>query len=494
MGRQNEGDVPTVRDLSFGQTNELRERLRGKSMIMIDECGTMTADVLGIISERLQGIFKDGRPFGGMTVILFGDFNQLQPIGLGLPTAALLLADFDSQPHRSGVRIATSTTKQDKYAANSYVRHGVNVFTQFRWQHLKQQVRSAQDPVHQALIDKMHRGEELDPDQDFCHLKLLTAEDLEPNSKFFDAPILVSSNLERMEIIELKARIFAKQNSTCVIRWQKTIKDEWVGEKPTDVEETIHDSTCCWEYFVAGAKGHILHNFNQSKDIVNGAEVVYHSVTFANRVESDRFKAAISCAQPGQIITVGAPLVSVNVELLGNTKQLYSLVPGARAGTLANERLQAAIIPIRYESGNYTRYKSFNIQTKGGVPCTIQVRQYFEVDLAFAMTVHKAQGKTLDEEIIAVDERPAGLPSFTYAHLLVALSRVRKGDDLRILTAAPTRAEAFAYIKKLRPNGDIKAYFDGYSQDNSDRWNAQLALASWVSQKKKTQYHHSSAT
>ena len=94
------------------------------------------------------------------------------------------------------------------------------------------------------------------------------------------------------------------------------------------------------------------------------------------------------------------------------------------------------------------------------------------------MTVHKIQGKTMDKVIVAIEERPAGLASMTYAHLLVALSRVRCSENMRLLITSPSLREATSYIQKLRPSNKIKAFFDGYSQ-NPDKWNSQLALQSY---------------
>jgi ATP-dependent exoDNAse (exonuclease V) alpha subunit len=54
------------------------------------------------------------------------------------------------------------------------------------------------------------------------------------------------------------------------------------------------------------------------------------------------------------------------------------------------------------------------------------------VELSFVITLHKLQGKTMPKLIIELNERPFP-PSITYNGLLVALSRVTKRSDLRIM-------------------------------------------------------------
>ena len=48
------------------------------------------------------------------------------------------------------------------------------------------------------------------------------------NKKWKFAPILVSTNRERLDITELQAVNFAKENKTYVVRWRIEYKD-WEG-------------------------------------------------------------------------------------------------------------------------------------------------------------------------------------------------------------------------------------------------------------------------
>ncbi|PPQ73348.1 hypothetical protein CVT24_012186 [Panaeolus cyanescens] len=60
---------------------ELRERLRGVDYILLDEMSMVSCDHLAQISSRLSAATQRPEAFGGLNVILAGDFAQLPPVG-----------------------------------------------------------------------------------------------------------------------------------------------------------------------------------------------------------------------------------------------------------------------------------------------------------------------------------------------------------------------------------------------------------------------------
>lgn len=75
LGRK-EGDA-----LSATALRALRTRFAGLAMVTIDELGLVDKDLFGRIDERLR-LVRDvpDKPFGGLTVLAAGDFNQLPPV------------------------------------------------------------------------------------------------------------------------------------------------------------------------------------------------------------------------------------------------------------------------------------------------------------------------------------------------------------------------------------------------------------------------------
>ena len=102
-----------------------------------------------------------------------------------------------------------------------YVR-GVNLFKTSKWYALTQQQRS-KDKDHTDLINHMGNGESLSMD-DIKKDKSIDQNELDDEEWAF-APIIVSTNHERLDIFEIQAKRYAKQHKTHVIRWQLDITE-----------------------------------------------------------------------------------------------------------------------------------------------------------------------------------------------------------------------------------------------------------------------------
>ena len=67
--------------LSPDVANKLRNVLQNLNVIIIDEISMVGAKIFNQIDRRLRQIFKNNIPFGGVSVLAFGDFIQLRPVG-----------------------------------------------------------------------------------------------------------------------------------------------------------------------------------------------------------------------------------------------------------------------------------------------------------------------------------------------------------------------------------------------------------------------------
>src|ERR1044072_3260901 len=76
-------------DIKGERLKLLQERLKSVSYIIIDEKSMVGRRILSLIDLRLRQAFPDhnNEPFGGRSVIMFGDFGQLPPV-LDLPVYA----------------------------------------------------------------------------------------------------------------------------------------------------------------------------------------------------------------------------------------------------------------------------------------------------------------------------------------------------------------------------------------------------------------------
>ena len=69
-------------ELSSIRLKQLQERLQNVSYFIIDEKSMVGRRMLGLIDMRLRQAFpeKNNEPFGGRSIIMFGDFGQLPPV------------------------------------------------------------------------------------------------------------------------------------------------------------------------------------------------------------------------------------------------------------------------------------------------------------------------------------------------------------------------------------------------------------------------------
>ena len=100
-------------------------------------------------------------------------------------------------------------------------------------------------------------------------------------------------------------------------------------------------------------------------------------------------------------------------------------------------------------------------------PSRVELLSHFPLDMGFAITIHKAQGRTLRRVIIAISDRYKNNLQMSYAALYVALSRVEYMDDIRLLVNGDNDDLVLAldYLNYLAPAPDIRSFFAGFQKN-----------------------------
>lgn len=142
---------------------------------------------------------------------------------------------------------------------------------------------------------------------------------------------------------------------------------------------------------------------------------------------------------PGECIILEQPPISVNVTLFHEADQwptAQTLVPGC------------VVVPIIPDQ---KRQKARSLHVKGASDSF----KFFDFgfELAFAVTYHKVQGMTLNK--IILDLNGDGHAALTAAQVYVGISRVRRGDDIRIL---PLRDGSARKLNDLEFRKEILAW------------------------------------
>ena len=74
-------EVLTDHDMQLIQQKEqLYKQINAAHVLIIDEISMITANTLDSVDRVVQMIRRDGRPMGGLQVIVVGDFFQLPPV------------------------------------------------------------------------------------------------------------------------------------------------------------------------------------------------------------------------------------------------------------------------------------------------------------------------------------------------------------------------------------------------------------------------------
>jgi len=113
----------------------------------------------------------------------------------------------------------------------------------------------------------------------------------------------------------------------------------------------------------------------------------------------------------------------------------------------------------------------------------------FPFEMAFAMTIHKAQGRTIPRVVLALSEHVNPYSRMNFSSIFVALSRVKHRDHLRIFihgTSKRSFKTELEYLTKLKPEKCVIDYYSGFPENQCGIWNPQLALKKSLERKEHT--------
>jgi ATP-dependent DNA helicase PIF1 len=77
------GNLPLeqiIQNLFSAKFNRIRRRIKTAHMLAIDEISMISAKTFDLLNNLFKAVRENDRPFGGLQLILFGDFLQLPPI------------------------------------------------------------------------------------------------------------------------------------------------------------------------------------------------------------------------------------------------------------------------------------------------------------------------------------------------------------------------------------------------------------------------------
>jgi ATP-dependent DNA helicase PIF1 len=323
------------------------------SLLIIDEVSMMTPQLLELLSEVGQLVRRSPKPFGGLQLLLVGDFFQLPPVVK---------------------RDELDTNQEPTLLFESSIWKDIGL----QYHQLTEIVRQ-QDPVFQTLLNEARFGALSTQ----SHSLLKGRQDAEWQSLKIKPTLLFSRRAEVEMINERNMKVLKDKDA----RFEaSTVFDATVTkgltEKSPEVQRAIAklDRDAPYKTTLVlkkGAQVMLIYNLSQEDGLVNGSRGIVEGFT-------DTVPPLPMVLFKGHGAPIPIPCVSWESEELEGVK-----------------RLQVPLI------------------------------------LAWAVTIHKCQGATLDSALIDV-----GSTTFELGQAYVALSRVKSLDSLYIYEYEPTSFKA----------------------------------------------------
>ncbi|XP_066269843.1 uncharacterized protein [Branchiostoma lanceolatum] len=355
--------------LSSDKLNTLRSRLGKLKLLIVDEVSMVGADILYHVHRRLQDICGNSDPdtrFGGVSILAVGDLFQLQPVG---------------QRHVFSEPSSDYAKLHAKIKGSLWVEN-------FRMVELTESMRQKEDLDFANLLMRVRRAACTESDINILKSRVISKADPYPSEAlhvFRNNKEADDHNLQHLT--KLSSKVFH-------IKAIDTKKDLRTGL--TNVAISTKSSGHCALREVlsvaVGARVMVTVNVDVSDGIVNGA--------FATVVAID------STGLDVQTILVKFDSDWVGQQAIANSQ--YKLAyPG--------------VVPIQKQN--------IQVSPNSGRRSVQVQRTQFPLSLAWACTIHKVQGKTLDKIVVSTEGRGRCFPGQAY----VALSRVKSLNGLHLL-------------------------------------------------------------
>lgn len=412
----------------------LRAKWMNIDMLVIDEVSMLDPVFFVKVDLVVRALRHCDAPFGGVQLLLAGDFFQLPPVS----PRATPAANADSSPKqkpKNGFRSSSVVNSQSRTSQNTLSSPGSSTtvavhtfcFETPSWNEavdeiveLKYSFRQSGDNVLGELLNRARVGE--------C-----TLEDIELLADRVDAPF-TNPRFEGIEPTRMHSR--------------RTNVDSINEEKLLELGDGVHT-----EMYLAQVTYNVLSS--KRKSAGSDSEFVPAEVTENNtKSRSDKLRELQRVGTALQQFNNTAAKselqlrVGAQVMLLCNMDVENGLVNGSRGVVTEFRDFEGSMIPVIRFSKTGTEivihvYKwEYKIEGAGSVFYT-----QIPLQLAWAITIHKAQGLSLDCVEMALDNSV-----FERGQAYVALSRVTSLEGLRLLSFKPGVILAHPLVKQFYDN------------------------------------------
>ena len=466
--------------LTAEQVLQVQSRFTRVSHIVIDEVSMLGMGMLARVSSRLRQIGRNpDDPFGGFNIIFTGDLAQLDPVrDPSVLHVASQKARLVADVHKPLVDVIRTLTVAE----------------------LREQVRAAGDPEHAADLVRMRDAAVERPVTDLLLHKLKRREldripAVSPSStEIFaqDDTIVLTPSRELRGVFNLALLTgFLKRHGLVGMRWRRKVAAATLrqlaafGIGADDVYQHCGESH---QYFAPGAPIVVTSNVSQRGSIVNGTMGVLDDIVFGNEAEAAQVAAAAERADVGTVIDVPVPAyVLISVPRAAGVD--YSDADVHAAGQVAEEEAQRVVVPLAmtkivdhgsnvhfpHNAKPGTALRAMLALVRASTPSLKRTKTSDDLamlgipfELAFAATIHSAQGKTLKGNVVIDAVVRPGFSAqlrMTLQKLFVAMSRVTTSAKLFLMAGMTT--ESWGHLAQLRAPDSYRIFMASLVMDDA---------------------------
>ena len=367
----------TYHRLDHQTLNTLRSQIGHIKLLLIDEISMVGHRMLASIDQRLQEVNNSNQPFGGTSIIAFGDLFQLRPVMDGFIFADLSQSASDIEQYSS---LAPNLWKEN--------------FTMFE---LKTIMRQQDSRPFAELLNRLREGNHTADDLQILHSRTITSDAAEyPTSAQHLFKTNAKVELFNTSTFELSAE------TKCIVHSVDSvigaISDDMathiINMIPSDARKTAQLPPII--PLAIGSRYEISVNIAVGDGLVNGAGGI---VKF--------FQLSSSNSTAAGTVWVMFDDSNVGRQTRADSQALYT------------QHINPQWTPIQPLSRQFQVGRSHSAQV---------LRKQFPLRLSAAKTIHRSQGDTLDQVVVDFTS-PRTEPHRHY----VGLSRVRTLQGLHIL-------------------------------------------------------------
>jgi len=369
----------TYHRLDYESLNTLRSQISHVKLWLIHEISMVGQRMLSFIDQRLQEVNNSNRPFGGASVVVFGDLFQLPPVMDGFVFSDL----------------SQSSLQVEQYSAlapNLWKTH----FTMFE---LSIIMRQQDSRIFAELLNRVREGNHSEQD-----LELLLSSTVAVNAP--DYPVSAQHLFRTNAQVDMH-NISVFENSSeqkYVVQSVDTVITAISDNMASRVLSMISDDPRRTLQLAArlplevGCRYELSVNVNVSDGLANGAGGVIRCIQLTS----------LSSLSASGIVWMLFDDQHVGTQARADGRALYT------------RGIDAQWTPVQPLARQFQVGRSHNAQI---------LRKQFPLRQSAAKTIHRSQGDTLDQ--VVVDFTSARHQAHTH---YVALSRVRTLDGLFILS------------------------------------------------------------